>query len=171
MCVYINTFWARSPRCTWFKPEPQLNLQVQVQERITLNQTTDSLLSDHSWTPFLSSSILSNQFWAVLQFATLVQHCPPKLKQFSLSSLKVFKKAVHLKGTKPWQCRERRWWGEFELNLIHLETEQWISVVNCMGNPRVFLAVPIPVPVVGFTHEPVGFLVKTGPRSSKTVKY
>jgi hypothetical protein len=45
------------------------------------------------------------------------------------------------------------------------------SLVNCTGNPRVFLAVPVPVPVAGSTHEPAGFPVKTSPRSSKMVKY
>jgi len=45
------------------------------------------------------------------------------------------------------------------------------GVVNCTGNPQVFLAVPVPVPVAGFTHEPAGFPVETSPRSSKTVKY
>ena len=39
-----------------------------------------------------------------------------------------------------------------------------LHVVNCMGNPRVFLAVPTPVLVAGFP-------VETSPRSSKTVKY
>jgi len=51
--------------------------------------------------------------------------------------------------------------------LKHIE----LVLVNCMGNPRVFLAIPTPVPVAGFTHEPAGFLVETSPRSSKTVKY
>jgi hypothetical protein len=47
----------------------------------------------------------------------------------------------------------------------------WPPVVNCTGNPRVFLAVPAPVPMAGFTREPAGFPVETSPRSSKTVKY
>jgi len=51
----------------------------------------------------------------------------------------------------------------------HLESGG-VWLVNCMGNPWVFLAVPVPVPMAGFTCEPMGFLVETSPRSSKTIK-
>jgi len=36
---------------------------------------------------------------------------------------------------------------------------------------QVFWAVPVPIPISGFTHEPAGFPVNTSPRSSKMVKY
>jgi hypothetical protein len=38
------------------------------------------------------------------------------------------------------------------------------------GNPWVSCAVPIPVPMVGFTHDPMGFLVKMSLGTAKTVK-
>jgi len=46
-----------------------------------------------------------------------------------------------------------------------------MCLVNCTGNPQVFLAVPVPIPMAGFTCEPAGFPVETSPRSSKMVKY
>ena len=73
-----------------------------------------------------------------------------------------------------WPWGERNEDGEFFFFFILVFTglfKSRILLVNCMGNPWVFLAIPAPIPMVGFTHEHAGFLVETSPRSSKMVKY